>query len=223
MTSFGVPNPPEIRQNLYCERLNSLCVPHALHAIQIPDSIVPFEIVTFEQAIRGLKRSDIEDPGAKYRGQHMCVKDAQSVMDTFLGTMASKKSQNSGGNGNVSQYTSSKFNAFKKKNEQQFKLDSRKSWMGAENLAMGPDLMKQEAKEYAKKLKIAGISSYHLDKMQRTHAYLAAAGKKGHRNHDSWQNVADALVEVGRDAGMVLEKKCVDRANLYVQSVQHSF
>ncbi len=52
MTSSEVPNRTTICRNLCCRKWSGLRVCHAHYARQIPDSIVKFEIVTFEQAIR---------------------------------------------------------------------------------------------------------------------------------------------------------------------------
>ncbi len=51
MTSSGALNLTTIWRNLYCKMWNAVRVCNAHHATQMPDSIVTFEIVTFENAI----------------------------------------------------------------------------------------------------------------------------------------------------------------------------
>ncbi len=53
MTSSRAQNPATIWRNLHCKRWDAVRICHAHHAAQIPDSIVAFEIVTFEQVIGG--------------------------------------------------------------------------------------------------------------------------------------------------------------------------
>ncbi len=57
MTSSGVPIRTTFRRNLYCKKWNAVRVCHVDQARQISDSIVTFEIVTFEQVITVIMES----------------------------------------------------------------------------------------------------------------------------------------------------------------------
>eukprot|EP00392_Amoebophrya_sp_AT5.2_P006881 g6893.t1 len=148
-----------------------------------PLSLAGVEDLLQNRRPNAFQRTDLNDPGEKYREKHGIVSDAGSVMNLFLGSM--RDTRRTGDHGptqenlqvqsGIGKAGGSPFSSAKKRNKLR-KQKSKEKWREREcDGGFSEQAILEKSCAYSREIQIAGISKYHIDRKGRVEAYLAAA------------------------------------------------